>query len=184
MFIQSDTISKIMDITNKLVLGVEQQCGCGFNHSHISNSFIRCFVASPQQMTYRTVLSGTTSVSTLEVAFLIRQWITMTDHTHETIRVQSVELDVNSTCPLVIVDFDAPDCPESITTGPNPKSSNPTTRPWPTSTETMAVDSLNTSAIVGGVIAGLVGLMFLGLTFVVTIAVLSHRSKHSTGSTE
>ena len=67
---------------------------------------------------------------------------------------------------------------------PDSKSSNPTTRPWPTSTETMAVDSLNTSAIVGGVIAGLVGLMFLALTFVVTIAVLSHRSKNSTGSTE
>ena len=184
MFIQSDTISKIMDITNKLVLGVEQQCGCGFNHSHISNSSIRCFVASPQHVTYRAVLSGTPSVSTVEVTSLIGQWITMTDHTHETIRVQSVELDVNSTCPLVIVDFDAPDCPESNTTGPNSKSSNPTTRPWPKSTETVAVDSLNTSAIVGGVIAGLVGLMFLALTFVVTIAVLSHRSKHSTGSAE
>ena len=68
--------------------------------------------------------------------------------------------------------------------GPTPKSSNPTTRPWATSTETVAVDSLNTSAIVGGVIAGLVGLMFLALTFVITIAVLSHRSKRSTGSAE
>ena len=121
MFIQSDTISKIMDITNKLVLGVEQQCGCGFNHSHISYSSIRCFVASPQHVTYRAVLSGTPSVSTVEVTSLIGQWITMTDHTHETIRVQSVELDVNSTCPLVIVDFDAPDCLESITTGPDSK---------------------------------------------------------------
>ena len=88
--------------------------GCDFNHSHISYSSIRCFVASPQHVTYRAVLSGTPSVSTVEVTSLIHQWITTTDYTHETIRVQSVELDVNSTCPLVIVDFDAPDCPESI----------------------------------------------------------------------
>ena len=74
----------------------------------------------------------------------------------------------------MIVDLDGPGCPVNFTSRPLPTCSTPTTE----------VNSLNTIAIVGGLMAGLVGLVVLALTSVVTMAIISRRSKHSTGGSE
>lgn len=65
---------------------------------------------SPQHVTYRAILSKTNNTSSVELVSYIEQWITAT----QSIVVESVELNINTTCPLVIRDFSSPECPEAI----------------------------------------------------------------------
>ena len=159
-YIQSDTVSKTTDITRELSQGVSEVCGCDFNSSLISRPFIRCFDDSPQHVTYRAVLTGTPTASTVELVSLIDQWIAMT----ETIIVQSTGLSIDSTCPLVIVDGDSPECSQDLT-----NRSSRATSAIPTEASTIA--------LVGGVIGGVMGLVTV-VVVVLTVVVLvrHHRS--------
>ena len=156
-----------MEITDELTLAVERLCGCGFNSSLISNSFLSCFDDSPQHVTYRAVLTGTPTLPTVELASLIHQW---TRDTRNVI-VQSAGLSVNSTCPLVIVDRDSPECPKDLT---NRSSLAPGTPP------PSGEIPLDIGPIVGGVIGGLVGLVTMAVLIIVVV-VLSLRH-HRSGS--
>ena len=162
-FTQSDTKPKTREITDQLLQAMGNLCRCGFNSSHVSDSFIRCFDASPHHVTYRAVLTRTPTVSTVQLVSLITQWLTIPG-----ILVQSIELSTDRRCPLVIADLDSPECPKSLTTRSQP---TPNVEPM----------TLNIGAIVGGVIAGLVCLVLLALVSVVTCAVvfLSRRSKRT-----
>ena len=66
---------KIEDIISALVLNVEQICHCEFTRSHTTNSAFQCFLDSPQAVTYRAVLHGTTSASSSGLISFIEQWI-------------------------------------------------------------------------------------------------------------
>ena len=168
-FIQSDAVSKTMEVTNELILGVDCLCGCGLNSSLISSSFLRCFDNSPQHVTYRAVLTRAPTLSTVELASLIRQWIEMI----ETIIVQSIGLSVDRMCPLVIVNYDSHECPEDITncsSSSNTPNNIPTNAPSSSNTPT----TLNPGAIVGGVVGGVVGLVAV-IMLVSVVIILLHR---------
>ena len=139
-------------------------CEYGFNSSLISRPFIRCFDDSPQHVTYRAVLTGTPTVSTLKLVSLIGQWFAIT----ETIIVQSTGLSIDSTCPLVIVDRDSSECPQDFL-----NRSSLVTSATPA--------EISTGALVGGLIGGLVGLIAL-VGIVSTVAVLLRH--HRPGSTD
>ena len=121
-------------------------------------------------MTYRAVLTGTPTASTVELAFFIDQWTALT----ETIIVQSTGLSIDSTCPLVIVDRDSPECPLDLTNRS-------------VSATSAAPSEENTPVVAGGVTGGLVGVisMVVLVTVVVVIATRCHKSKgKSTEDTE
>ena len=159
-YILSETVAKTTDITSELIQGVSGMRGCGFNSTLISRPFIRCFDDSPQLVTYRAVLTGTLTASTVELVSLIDQWIAMT----ETIIVQSTGLSIDSTCPLVIVDRDSPECSQDLTNRSSVQLEGTT-------------PMLEVGAIVGGAAGGLVGLVAI-VTLVLAAVVLSHRLKH------
>ena len=159
-YIQSDTVLKTTDITIELSQRVNSLCGCGFNSSLILRPFIRCFDDSPRYVTYRAVLTGTPTDSTVELVSFIDQWIATT----ETIIVQSAGLSTDSTCLLVIVDHESPECPQDLTNRLSLATS-----------ATLSED--NTGALVGGVIGGAVVLVaMVGLVSILVILLKYVRS--------
>ena len=93
-----DTLRKIEDILSALVLNVEQICHCEFTRDHITNSAFQCFPGSPQAVTYRAVLHGTTSASNSDLILYIEQWISDS----VTISIQNILINVDPSCVLVI----------------------------------------------------------------------------------
>ena len=104
------TRQKTDDITAGLAQGIESLCGCGFNTTFITNTLLQCFeIDSPQHVTYRAVLMETDHTTTAELVSYIKQWTTDTP----SLVVRNVHLDINTTCSVVIVDFNSPECSEA-----------------------------------------------------------------------
>ena len=106
----SETAHKTDDITTKLVQGVIASCNCGFNSTFLSNAFLKCFADSPQHVTYRATLLSSSDLSTSEVLEYIEKWIRSTS----SVIIQNLNLNLNSTCPTVIADFNSLECPVQV----------------------------------------------------------------------
>ena len=152
-------MAKASDITTRLSQGVEGLCACGFSPSLLTDEFIDCFDISSSHVTYRAMLTGTESVSAVEVISLIEQWISDTS----SIIVQSTRLGLTNTCPVVITDRDSPECPEDIT-----NRTTATTSP----TESVVV---NVGAVAGWVVAGVLAIAVLVLIVIVVLLLLRQR---------
>ena len=150
------------DITNRLSQGV------GFSPSLLTDKFIDCFDGSSSHVTYRAVLTGTETVSAVELISLIEQWISDT----RSIIVQSTRLGLTNTCPVVITDRDSPECPEDITN--RTQVATPTSSIATTSlTESVVV---NVGAVAGGVVAGVLAIAVLVLIVIVLVMLRQRRS--------
>ncbi len=168
MYIEPGRTAIAGGITTRLSQGVEGLCACGFSPSLLTDKFIDCFDGSSSHVTYRAVLTGTETVSAVELISLIEQWISDTS----SIIVQSTRLGLTNTCPVVITDRDSPECPEDIT--------NRTQMATPTSfiatsspTESVVV---NVGAVAGGVVAGVLAIAVLVLIVIVLIVLRQRRS--------
>ena len=161
----SETSQKTDDITTELVQGVKSLCGCGFNTSFVSNPFLQCFDEdSPKHVTYRAVLVETSQATTVELVSYIKQWIQNTQR----VVVQSFRLGINTTCPVVIVDLDSPECPEAIDVR---STSPPPTDPLPS----------DIGSIIGGVVAGVfVLVVIVAAVIVIVLLVVRQRRIGST----
>ncbi len=169
-FIESETIAKVSDIANQLSQSVEGLCGCGFSPSLLSEEFVDCFDDSLDHVTYRAVVMGTESVSVVNIASLITEWVSESG----SIIVQSTRLELTSSCPVVIADRDGPECPQGITdrtltTSPSTFSTLPNTSSTPPSTV------VNIGAVVGGMVAGVLAIAVIILVIVVIL--LLHRAR-------
>ena len=163
MYTEQDADMKTDDITNSLTQGIESQCACGFNSSLILNPFIVCFDDSPSHVTYRAVLTGSESVSTIQLARLMEQWV----ENDPIVVVQSAGLSVTNSCPIVIANLNSPECPEDIT-----NRTTATTSP----TESVVV---NVGAVAGGVVAGVLAIAVLVLIVIVVLLLLRLRRSGS-----
>ncbi len=172
VFIVSETMAKATDITNRLSQGIEGLCACGFSPSLLTDEFINCFDGSSSHVTYRAVLTGTETVSTVELISLIERWISDTS----SIIVQSTRLGLTNTCPVVITDRDSPECPEDITNRmqvATPTSSIATpTYSIATSTSSIATTSPTESVVVSVAVAGWVVAGVLAIAVLVLIVVM------------
>ncbi len=169
VYTEQDADRKTDDMTNRLKQGIESQCACGFNYSLILNSFMVCFDDSPSHVTYRAVLTGSESVSTIQLAKLMAQWV----ENDPIIVVQRAGLSVTNSCPVVIASLNSPECPEDIT--------NRTQMATPTSTSstTSLTESVVVSvgAVAGGVVAGVLAIAVLVLiVLLIYMLVLRRRS--------
>ncbi len=163
VYTEQDANMKTDDITNSLTQGIESLCACGFNSSLILNSFMVCFDDSPSHVTYRAVLTGTESVSTIQLARLMEQWV----ENDPIVVVQRAGLSVTNSCPVVITDRNSPECPEDIT-----NRTTATTSP----TESVVV---NVGAVAGWVVAGVLAIAVLVLIVIVVLLLLRLRRSGS-----
>ena len=158
-----DPTQKTDDITAGLSIGINNFCRCGFVSASITNAFLRCFNDnSPQHVTYRAILSETGLATTLELLSYIKQWTTAT----QSLVVQSVQLGTNTTCPVVITDFNSLECPQAIEN----RIMHSTTSP-PSSGD-------NVSAV-GGAIAGMLFVLLIAAAVVVFLVLVKRRKTKS-----
>lgn len=109
-------------------------------------------------MTYRAVLSETNHSTTVELVSYIKQWIAIT----RSIVVQSVHLGINSTCPVVITEFDSPECPKAL----DRRVTSPTTTP-PVSGDNLV--------IAGAIVGILIIVIAVAVIVVIVVLVMKHR---------
>ena len=166
----SETNQKAQDITTRVARGIISICGCGFNTTFITNSFLKCFYEdSPQHVTYRAMLVETDLITTVQLVSYIEQWAIAT----QSLVVQSVQLGINTTCPVVIVDLtDSPECPETIGLGNQVTS--------PTSSTHVVSSSGENGLVVGGAIVGVLLIVVVAAAVVVVLVLVMMRRK--TGS--
>ena len=175
VYTELDADVKTNDITNRLKQGIESQCACGFNSSLILNSFFVCFDVSPSHVTYRAVLTGSESVSTIQLARLMKQWI----ENDPIVVVQRAGLSVTNSCPVVIANLNSPKCPEDITNQtqvatPTSSIATPTSSIATTSPTQSVV--VNVGAVAGGVVAGVLAIAVLVLIVIVLVMLRQWRS--------
>ncbi len=178
---EQDVDMKTDDITNRLTQGIESQCACGFNSSLILNSFIVCFDDSPSHVTYRAVLTGSDSASTIQLARLMEQWV----ENDPIVVVQRVGLSVTNSCPIVIANLNSPECPEDITNRaqiatPTSTSFTSSTYYYFTHTPTEGAGIVvNVGAVAGGVVAGVLAIAVLVLIVIVVLLLLRQQRSGS-----
>ena len=197
MWVVSDNSAKLSEVIAAVVQNTERLCQCGFNAENITDSAFRCFQSSEHQVTFQARLHGTANVTSIQLIEYIQQWIITEIH----VVVQSVRVDID-TCPVAITSFQDPHCPEtthptSVTTQTfqsHPSTTSQiTSEAPPTSIETTSdsnttettSDSTTTEtallyttvAIVGGVVAVMIGLI-LAMTFIVIAVLVTKNRKH------
>ncbi len=146
---------KLEDIHDELRNQISSLCSCEFTPQHITTGELQCFTSS-NEVTYRTRLSGTTSVTSSEILGYLEEWVMSGT---ASILVQGFRLNLDSSCVPVAIDSLAD--PECETEGPQSDASG----------------SDNTSAIVGGVIAGVV--IITVALIIVTIYLLVRRTRRA-----
>ena len=137
---------------------MESLCGCGFSTAFVSNTFLKCSDdGSPNHVTYRAVLAETDLTTAVELVSYIKQW----DANTHSLVVQSVQLGINTTCPVVIADLlDSPECSE-VTSAPT------------------GGDNV---FIISGVIVGVLFVLLIAAVVVILVLFVSVRKQRKTGS--
>ena len=158
VYIESGRTTKASGITTRLSQGVEGLCACGFSPSLLTDEFINCFEGSSSHVTYRAVVTGTESVSTIQLSRLMKQWV----ENDPIVVVQSAGLSVTNSCPIVIANLNSPECPEDIT-----NRTTATTSP----TESVVVN-VGPLTVAGWVVAGVLAIAVLVLIVIVVLLLL------------
>ena len=175
-----DPMLKTDDITAGLSTGINNLCNCNFGVAFITNAFLRCFDEdSPNHVTYRAILTETDLTTAVELVSFIQQWFTVT----RTQVVRSVQLGINTTCPIVILKSDSPECPQAI----DNQVISPTTPPLVGSTATTGdiyvgdngSNSGDNVSAVGGAIAGVLFVLLIAAAFIILILVVKYRKTKS-----
>ena len=151
-----NTNIKVNDISTAIISNINQQCLCGLSFENITNGVFRCFPASPQAVTFRAILHhGGTKASSSEISSYIQRWI----RNDVTIPVQSVLINVDSSCMVAIFSFDDRECQVNSEQHTNN----------------------NSSAVIGGSVAGLVLILILSSAIVTSLVILLWRRKKHRG---
>ena len=149
-----NTNTKVNDISTAIISNINQHCPCGLYLENVTNGVFRCFPASPQAVTFRAVLHhGGTKASSSELSSYIEQWI----RNDVTIPIQSVLINIDSSCMVAISSFDDGECQVN--------SKQPTNN--------------NSSAVIGGAVAGLLLLLVLSSAVIIALLImLRWRKRH------
>ncbi|XP_064386180.1 sushi, von Willebrand factor type A, EGF and pentraxin domain-containing protein 1-like isoform X2 [Halichondria panicea] len=178
VYIESGRSAKASGITTRLSQGVEGLCACGFSPSLLTDEFINCFEGSSSHVTYRAVLTGTESVSTIQLARLMEQWV----ENDPIVVVQSAGLSVTNSCPIVIANLNSPECPEDITNRTQmatPTSSMATPTSFMATTTPTESVVVNVGTVAGWVVAGVLAIAVLVLIILLVLVMLRQRRSGS-----
>ena len=149
-----NTNIKVNDISTAIISNINQHCQCGLSIGNITNGVFRCFPASPQAVTFHAVLHhGGKKASSSELSSYIEQWI----RNDVTIPIQSILINVDSSCMVTISSFDDGECQVNSEQHTNN----------------------NLSAVIGGTVAGLLLMLILSSAMIISLVILLWwRKKH------
>lgn len=117
----------------------------------------RCFPASPQAVTYRATIHGTSSTNSSQLISYIEQWTA----TGANIIIQRILLEVDGSCTVAVVSLTDEEC--------QPRNTN------------LAKLSNNRGSSIGSIIGGVIVVMIvLIILTVVIILAISYARKHQT----
>ncbi len=103
----TEVYRKLEDIHDELQKQISALCACEFTPQHITTGELQCFTSS-DEVTYRTRLSGTASVTSSEILSYLEEWITSGN---ASILVQGFRLNLDSSClPVAIEALSDPEC--------------------------------------------------------------------------
>lgn len=149
---------KLEDIKQQSLTEIKFVCSqCDPSSLSITEGVFRCFPGSESAVTYRALLHETYQISSLELEVIIARWVS----SGRAIVVQSLVLQAQQSCPIVVADANDAEC----------RISSPTSRETEetgSASNSVAVIIGGTSGAVLGVLVLIVGLMIIVL--VVTIA--------------
>ena len=86
---------------------IEQICSCQIDSSNFLNGQLRCYAESPQIVTFRAQLFGTTEIITSDLLSNIEEWI----GSSQQFVLDGVQLTLNTTCPVRLASFEEDECP-------------------------------------------------------------------------
>ena len=144
-----------------MVQNIDELCQCGFNAEYITDYAFQCFPNSDQQVTFRARLHETAHATSSQLIKDIEQWV----NRGTSIAVQGVRVNVDI-CPVVIYSFEDPQCLDEMSQPTTPSEMMP-------STEKALLDT--TAAIVGGVVAVMIGLILAVTVIVIAVLVTKNR---------
>ena len=93
-------------IVQAITDNVVQRCDCVFTKDHISEQGFQCFPSSPQAVTYRARLRGTSDATVEDLLQYLEDWI----QEGATISVKLQRVSVDSTCDVGINSFTESEC--------------------------------------------------------------------------
>ena len=149
---------------------IQEHCQCGFIRDQITDEVFRCFLSSPQAVTYRAVLHGTANATSSQLISQIEQWIAE----GAAITIQRILLSVDGSCAVAIPSFVYN---EECSNQDSTVTQTLTTLSQPSATSRQA-DS-NLGAIIGGGTVVVVVIVTVVAIVVVVIAVLVLKNRHS-----
>ena len=105
-----DPDEKINDIITAIINSIEEICQCGFSVQSFNDidttAAFQCFDDSPTAVTFRGELGAALRANSSQLITYLEQWVSTTP----TIVVQRSRLAVDSTCRVLIEDFNEPEC--------------------------------------------------------------------------
>ena len=168
---------KLQDITNEVVEQMIASCAiCGIIDDVITEPTFACFPESPNYVTYRATLKGTSDTASVSLISFIEDWVSG----RPSIIVTGVLLSVDSDCSVAISSLSEEECSPTerpntnITTVPNSDTGDTSDKSSP---------SDNTAAIIGGVVA-VVLILAITAAFIAIVVVRYLRRDMSTKSAE
>ena len=114
MFDQNDNPSeKSQDIISHITSLLIEQCHCKIDmNTAIKNGGFQCFANSPEIVTYRAQIQGTSEVAALDLVQILQQWVS----TKPSINIKAQILNVKSSCPVLIASLREEECGSSTIT--------------------------------------------------------------------
>ncbi len=152
---------KLEDIRQQTLTEITSVCsGCDPSLLSITEAVFRCFSGSESAVTYRALLHATYQISSLELEVIIARWVS----SGRAIVVQSLVLQAQQSCPIVVASVNDPECRISSPAGDSGGAESA---------------SNSVAVIVGGTIGAVLGVVLLvGLmivVIVVTVVIVNHK---------
>ena len=112
-FQNDDPIGKASEIANNVINKLQQLCQCNLAANIINIGGFICFTQSPQYVTYRAKIQGTTNVAALELISYIEQWVT--SGVKVNVKAQFLNLQPFCTVPIISTNEDECEIPSQST---------------------------------------------------------------------
>ena len=162
---ETNSKEKLSDISAALSVRLQRQCSCSLS---VQQSFFSCFgTTDSQTVVFLTELSYT-ALPGVDMPSLLTSWVTSTPY----ITVASTQMQVDTTCPVVIDNLE----PESCFSASVAPSTDPSTDPSTNSPTDLPTDpSTEVTVIVAAVIVVLLVVMTATVAIVIVVAVFCRK---------
>ena len=127
---------KISDIRTGLLTHLNSQCLCNLTTSHITNEELSCRQGLQDQISYRARILGANTYSAAGLVQLLQAWVGTGT---ASIKVGLPRLEVDPSCPVILDNLLAPDCP------PGPDTTQPTATTARTVSTTVSSETTGTT---------------------------------------